>query len=548
HFHKALELHPDWANPHIQLITVEMGSGCVEDVIRELKTVLSIDPTNRSALNAGLWAMLPRWGGSHELIKMLAMEAMKCPKRTSGVPAMGYQCLAEIAYDHRGYGWQNVYLAPDVKQCAETLFNEYQSRLKKQDFLAARMWHELAELRYDDAAKTLEELGGEDKFRPHAGWQNNAYWESPIGTPRYDDFGVRIRLFTGKHGEELRNMERDLLAGERDTMLPKIRKLLEAKVFSADEQDFLLDWYARWRLNFSPRSYSMSPKKRTTAFSVAVKNNRTDVAREMLDLGFDWKAHERYPGELANIIATNGNDPSMLDLLKKAGDPLNRQKPDSGYAPIHCASAHGKASMVEALLDAGINVETRCRDGHTPLHTASVMKNFETMKVLLARGANVNAQDNDGDTCLIYLPQLQCPPSTYRFFLEQPGININLANHSGETPMHLMAKWNTSQEIFEMMLSKGAEINARNNRGETPLDIAESSGHPELTQYLRSKGAKSGRELPPMKHPEPKATIGGNFSMDRLLDYAPWFAAAVSVLAIVACAVLVWRKRGKGNN
>ena len=543
HFNKALELHPDWANPHISLIKVEMGSGEVEDVIREMKAVLRIDPTNRAALDAGLWAMLPRWGGSHELIKMLAMEALNCPNRASGVPAMGYECLAEIAWDYVGYGWQNVYLEQDVRKCAETLFEEYKSRLRKENYLSARMWHELAELRYDDAAKTLVELGGEAIFRPNEGWQQGPYWDSPIGTPRYDDFGIRIRLFTGQFGTTLRSLERDLLAGRRESALPQVRSLIEEKALPADEQDFLLDWYARWCLDYSPHSYAYSSEKKATAFSVAVENDRADVVREMLDLGFDWKRHENYPGELANTIASNCSDSSMLVLLKEAGDPLNRQKPDTGYAPIHCASAHGRACMVEALLDAGIDVETRCRDGHTPLHTASVMKNYETMKVLLARGANVNAQDNDGDTCLIYLPQLQCPPNTYQFFLEQPDIDVNLANRAGETPMHLMAKWNTSQSIFEMMLSKGAEINARNNRGETPLDLAERSGNIGLVQFLRSKGAKSGGELPPMKRPEfPKNQENGS-SRKGGMFFVLCFVGTLALFALATWATLAWRKR-----
>jgi ankyrin repeat protein len=62
-----------------------------------------------------------------------------------------------------------------------------------------------------------------------------------------------------------------------------------------------------------------------------------------------------------------------------------------------------------------------------------------------------------------------------------------------------MAKCNTPADIFELMLSKGAEINIRDNSGKTPLDMAEAGGHTELVSYLISKGAKRNSELPPVK-------------------------------------------------
>ena len=544
HFHKALELHPEWANPHIQLITVEMGDGDTEAVIRELKAVLSIDPTNSSAMSKALWALLPRWGGSHELIRQLAMEAMKCPRRDSGVPAMGYQCLVEIAYDYGGYGWQKVYLDPEVKEQATRLFQEYQAGMKKWDFLYYRLWHELAELRYDDAAKTLQELGGEAAFRARGGLARRSFADSKLGTAHYDDCGLRIRLFTGKFGGELRRLERELLDGRRDGTLAEVRALLEKRALPADEQEFLLEWYARWKMDFSPSTYPSVATSRGGTFTAAVRNEQTEVVQEMLRFGYDWKAHENYPGELAQIIVAKCKDPAMLKLLQDAGDPLDRQKPDSGYAPIHTAAAHGAPVMVEALLDAGIGIETRCRDGHTPLQTAAVMMKAANVQTLLKRGADPNAQDGDGDTCLIYLPQVRARPEVYRALLADPRTDVNLANHAGETPLHLMAKWNTRPEIVEMLLAKGAELNARNHRGYTPLDVAQESGNAELAQFLRAKGAKTWQELPPLpKAKTPSVERGGQ----DWLVYAPWIGGAVAVLALLGCVFLVARRRGRNG-
>lgn len=168
HFHAALKLHPERVNPYIQLISVEMGESNQEAMIDAFRKLVWYDPENSAGFSNILWGILPRWGGSHELIRQLAIEAMDCPRRELAIPAMGYQCLAEIAWDYPGIGWQNVYLNPEIRKRSNRLFDEYGKRAAGtsgwNNFLFHRFSREMAELRYDDAAATLKEYGGAKKF------------------------------------------------------------------------------------------------------------------------------------------------------------------------------------------------------------------------------------------------------------------------------------------------------------------------------------------------------------------------------------------------
>ena len=50
----------------------------------------------------------------------------------------------------------------------------------------------------------------------------------------------------------------------------------------------------------------------------------------------------------------------------------------------------GHASVVQYILDQGIDVDTADNDGWTPLHYAAQEGYVEVMKILLARGAQVD--------------------------------------------------------------------------------------------------------------------------------------------------------------
>ena len=64
-----------------------------------------------------------------------------------------------------------------------------------------------------------------------------------------------------------------------------------------------------------------------------------------------------------------------------------------GVTPLSEAAASGNAAMIEALLNAGADPNTRTTaDGETVLMTAARAGNVEAVKMLLSHGADVNAQ------------------------------------------------------------------------------------------------------------------------------------------------------------
>lgn len=85
---------------------------------------------------------------------------------------------------------------------------------------------------------------------------------------------LRLKLFTGKFAAPLREAERRLLADAGDAAaLETLREIIGDQNLAVGEREFLIDFYARWRLNCSPQEFCGSGGKILSAFAVAGKRD-----------------------------------------------------------------------------------------------------------------------------------------------------------------------------------------------------------------------------------------------------------------------------------
>ena len=128
----------------------------------------------------------------------------------------------------------------------------------------------------------------------------------------------------------------------------------------------------------------------------------------------------------------------MLGLIS-SGHDMNKafysEDPEEN-TPLMMASRVDDIVVVEALLEAGVEVDKVDKSGTAALTMASACGHADVVKVLLAKGADVNKADEDGDTALI------------------------------------LASGNGHAAIVYALLAAGADPNAKNNDGNTAKDLA----------------------------------------------------------------------------
>ena len=209
-------------------------------------------------------------------------------------------------------------------------------------------------------------------------------------------------------------------------------------------------------------------------------------------------------------IATTIGEPQVLDLLIKAGAPVNDQ--DSEARPPLMAAASGtlaghfecmkllvkaganlnvhyssdpivqtpligtvlEEKKLEFLINAGCDVNIAGPNGRSALMTAAARGKFSCCKLLLNAGANVNVQDKfNGNTPLIYAAIGHLEFIAFRL----------------RHPFHLNVAAPGTSECLKLLLHAGADVNKADQRGNTSLHAAAFGSNVECLKLLIEAGA-----------------------------------------------------------
>jgi hypothetical protein len=196
------------------------------------------------------------------------------------------------------------------------------------------------------------------------------------------------------------------------------------------------------------------------------------VSRTLLHVATDW------PGHFPNVATT-------ITVLVGGGAEVNeRFRGPHAETPLHWAASSNDVEALDALLDAGADIEAEggVIGAGPPLADARAFGQWEAAHRLVERGACTTLADAATLGLMDRLRELvendpkPLPEEISRAFWG--------ACHGG----HL--------ETAEYLLDRGADVNWIPPWEElTPLDAAERSEAGELVEWLRRRGAKSAGEL-----------------------------------------------------
>ena len=163
--------------------------------------------------------------------------------------------------------------------------------------------------------------------------------------------------------------------------------------------------------------------------------------------------------------------------------------------PLHRAARHRSPANVNALINAGADVDARqkAEPGHTALHVAAMAGAPMTVRALLEAGADIAARTGWGDgfgskDTALHLAAKHGLPATLKVVL-RAGADIDARDWRGAAALHSAAGNGDNPENIRVLVDAGAKVDARTTSGATPLHAAAQDGSPATICALLNAGA-----------------------------------------------------------
>eukprot|EP01132_Coremiostelium_polycephalum_P001305 gene1305-1647_t len=238
---------------------------------------------------------------------------------------------------------------------------------------------------------------------------------------------------------------------------------------------------------------------------------RTNSVPEYLEIqitDFETKDKEysdeelKVESRLLHKSIKEGNSKTVKKLLTppKRGRQLLYSVDELDQTPLMIAARNNNFEMFELVLSfyrsCKADINSPDKNGYTTLHHFCSMSDLDTRILLILlelEDIQVNVTNKDLNTPFHYFCQKFHNGSYLAEIWEalmKKGVNVNVLNKNGETPLH-KAVFNTSlaQAIVSMLLQNKALVNVLNKNNESPLHYCVRMGRADLVLILLEYGA-----------------------------------------------------------
>jgi len=218
-----------------------------------------------------------------------------------------------------------------------------------------------------------------------------------------------------------------------------------------------------------------------TLLSRAAETGKRIVAERLLERGIKPDLGDDDGRTPLSQAAGMGHKPILDLLLVRNNDVDPNSSDNAGRTPLWWAAKSGHGSVVESLLAQDqVDPESMDTDGHTPLLCAINNKHTSVARLLAKRdGVTLHKIAQTGTI------------ASLRWLLKCGfGINVNIKDNYGRTPLHIAAS-SGHVNIAKELVHRKADINCEDANGNTPLRVALEKGQQDIIQLLLHHSAQT---------------------------------------------------------
>lgn len=225
-------------------------------------------------------------------------------------------------------------------------------------------------------------------------------------------------------------------------------------------------------------------KKKETPLHLAVRNNKEEVVKLLIEKGADINAVDSI-GATPLSVALEVDNLSLAKYLVEKGASLDVELED-GRKLVHLAGSSKTPDTMKWLLSLGLDINVKDKEGNLPIHYTCISGELNTLMFLIQKGQPINEPNKKGYTPL----HVACERGQLILAkaLIDAGANFHLLTSNGRSPLHLCAEkgyWGPAQ----ILILKGVDVDIRDKNGYTPLHLSAMNGEDRFVQLIVARGA-----------------------------------------------------------
>lgn len=232
---------------------------------------------------------------------------------------------------------------------------------------------------------------------------------------------------------------------------------------------------------------------------------------QILELWLENK-QGKYDAEELLLLAAECGRTAMVDSLLRAGSNIETKSPD-GWTALLQAIANGHEEVVQLLIDHGADINAETYNKGTALFVAALNGDEGMVNLLVSQGAYINIQVRGLGTALIIA--VKGGHKKVVQLLIDHGADINIGGSSGNALQTAAA--NGQEEIVRLLIDRGANVNMWSFSEGSPLQKAAVIAHEAIVRLLIDHGADVNAQDDDQRTALQQAAARGQEAVVRLL-------------------------------
>ncbi len=231
--------------------------------------------------------------------------------------------------------------------------------------------------------------------------------------------------------------------------------------------------------------------KRTYVFWAAYKGN-LELVKHLINNNarLDLKdSHNFSPLTFAAVAGQT--DTKIYDLFIENGIDIKNDVDEKGANALLLLIGHlKKFKLVDYFESKGLDLNSTDSHGNGAFNYTAYKGNKTMLELLIKKGLPYKNLSTNGDNAILASTigsRSGYNPLSFIKYLEGLGINPNVTNKDGITPLHNIAYGNKDLAAYNYFIDKGVNVNQQDKDGNTPLIKASGRNSLEVITLLTKK-------------------------------------------------------------